>query len=259
MVKRDDLLTLADDRARAEAARRGLDEYGTEHLIAETKAIVDDFFDGITWEKVEDNVIKSLDSLRAWRHRMPEDQESDWRYMRISRSELQDAAERYLNRPWLHCREMDWLVVDVLLYAEYQATLDFLRVRMTPMSRYLAGKLRTTSAAAWSFAWRGLVTSVKWAIWIAVAIITAAVAAPVGPIALVAVTAAWLLWKWRTRNRLNTLLATMLRTYAHLSTVSQGWQLLWQELDDSRKKGAVWDGIVYRLVEDRMRTPGVTA
>ena len=190
MVRRDDLLRLADDRARAEAARRRLDEYDTVDLIDEAKAIIDDFFDAVTWEKVENNVIKSRDALRIWRHRTLEDQENDWRHMGFSRFELQHAAERYLNRPWLHCREIDWLVVNVLLYAEYQATLDFLRIQMMPLSRYIAGQLGTRSAGAWSVALRGVVTAVKWTIWTGVAVVVTAVAGLVGPIALVAVTAA---------------------------------------------------------------------
>ncbi len=45
----------------------------------------------------------------------------------------------------------------------------------------------------------------------------------------------------------------MITTYAALSTVSNSWQVVWDELKKSREAGAVWDGIVYRLVEERMR------
>jgi hypothetical protein len=255
MVKRDDLLRFVDDRARGEASRRGLDEYGTEDLIDEAKAIVDGFFEGLIWETVENGVTQSRDSLRIWRHRTTSDQENDWRYMTFARAELQHVAERYLDRPWLHCREIDWLIVNVLTYAEYQATLDTFRANVMPFTRYFAGKLGTTSSAAWSITWRVLVTGGKWAIWCGLAVVAAIVAAPAGPIALVVVTAGWLFRKWRARNKLNAILAAMLRTYSHLSTVSQGWEALWQELNYSRGQGAVWDGIVYHLVEDRMRTP----
>lgn len=239
MVTRDDLLRLVGDRARDEASQRGLDADRTDELVGEATAIVDDFFESLTWQRVENGVIKSRDSLRVWRHRTVSDEEDDWRHMGFARAELQNAAERYLDRPWLHCREIDWLVVDVLVYAEYQATLDFLRVRTTPLTRYLAKKLGTTSSSAWSIIWRVLVTSVKWAVWCGLAVVAALVASPAGPIALVTVTALWLVWKWRSRNRLNALLAAMLRAYAHLSTVSQGWQVVWQELNSSRKQGAV--------------------
>lgn len=258
MLKRATLLQLANERASAQANTQELDESRTDDLVAEAKAVVDDFFDSITWQAVENNVIKSRDPIDSWRHRTPEDQEQDWRYMSFSRSSLQGAAERYLDRPWLQSREMDWLVVDVLLYAEYQATLDFLRIGMMPMSRYIAGQLGTRSAVAWSSAWRGLMTGLKWLLWTALFTAAAAAMSPVGPIAVVVVTVAWLLWKWRTRRRLNALLAVMRRTYAHLSTVSQGWRVLWQELNDSRTRGAVWDGVVYRLVEERMRTSNAT-
>lgn len=254
MVKRKDLLDRADGQARAEARRRRLDEYDTADLIAEAKAVVDDFFDSITLEKVEKNVIKSRDPVDFWRHRAASDEEDDWRHMAFARADLQDAAQRYLDRPWLYSREMDWLIVDVLVYAEYQATLDFLRIRMMPFSRYIASQLGTTPVVAWSFVWRGLVTALKWAIWGGVMFLAAVFAAPVGPVILIAITAAWFFWKWKTKARLAGLLATMFRTYAHLNTVSHSWQVFWLELDRSRKEGAVWDGIVYRLVEDRMRT-----
>jgi len=49
-------------------------------------------------------------------------------------------------------------------------------------------------------------------------------------------------------------MAAMIATYVTLNTVSQSWQVVWEALKKSRDAGAVWDGIVYRLVEERIRS-----
>lgn len=253
MVRKDDLLKYVSEQARIEAKKRNLDEYPTENLVSEATEIVDDLFMSITWEKVEGDVIKSIDPVTSWRHRGANDMESDWRYMHFSRAELQNAAERYLERPWLHCRELDWLIVNALIYAECQATLDLFRSRIMPLSRYISKKAGSIKWQISSGLWRSIVFLVKWLIWIGVFAATLWFA-PIAPVAWIGITVLWQWRKWKVQKKINDLMAAMIATYATLSTVSQSWQVVWEELKKSRDAGAVWDGIVYRLVEERTRS-----
>lgn len=253
MVRKDDLLKYVSKHARMEANKRNLDEHATDALVSEATDIVDVLFMSITWEKVEGDVIKSLDPVTSWRHRGPNDMESDWRYMHFSRADLQNAAERYLERPWLHCRELDWFIVNALTYAECQATLDFLRANIMPLSRYMARKLDSIKWLISSGLWRSIVFLVKWVLWLGVFAATFQFA-PVAPIAWIGITVSWQWRKWKTLKKINDLMTAMIATYANLSSVSQSWQVVWDELKKSRDAGAVWDGIVYRLVEERMRS-----
>jgi len=253
MVRKDDLVRYVSERARMEAKTRNLDEYATGELVSEATDIVDDLFTSITWEKVEGDQIKSIDPVTSWRHRGANDMESDWRYMHFSRAELQNAAERYLERPWLHCRELDWLIVNALTYAECQATLDFFRSRIMPLSRYISKKAGSIKWQISSGLWRSIVFLVKWLLWIGVFAATFHFA-PVAPVAWVGVTVLWQWRKWKAQKKINDLMAVMIATYTTLNTVSQSWPVVWDELKKSRDAGAVWDGIIYRLVEERIRS-----
>ena len=251
--EKDDLLKYVSEQARLEAQKRRLDEYAAEDLVSEAADIVEDLFTAITLETVEGDVIKSTDPITTWRHRGVNDMESDWQYMHFSRADLQNAAERYMKRSWIHCRELDWLIVNALVYAECQATFDFFRSRMMPISRYISKKAGSTKWQISSGIWRSMVFLVKWLLWIGV--LTAAYQfSPVAPIVWIGITALWQWRKWKAQKKVNDIMAAMIATYAALSTVSQSWQVVWGELKKSREAGAVWDGIVYRLVEERMHS-----
>lgn len=253
MVRKDDLLKYVSEQARLEAQKRKLDEYATEDLVSEATDIVEDLFMAITWETVEGDVIKSTDPVTTWRHRGVNDMESDWRYMHFSRADLQNAAERYMERFWIHCRELDWLIVNALVYAECQATLDFFRSRIMPLSRYISKKAGSIKWQISSGVWRSIVFLVKWLFWLGV-LAVAFQFSPVAPIVWIGITVLWQWRKWKAQKKFDDIMAAMIATYAALSTVSQSWQVVWEELKKSRDAGAVWDGIVYRLVEERIHS-----
>jgi len=253
MVRKDDLLENAAEMARTEAKRRSLDGYAIGDLIDEAAEIIDDLFMSITVEKVEGDVIKSSDPVTYWRHRVASDMESDWQNMQFSRADLQNAAERYLDRPWLHCRKLDWFIVNVLIYAEYQATLEFFSIRTMPFSRYISKKMGSIKWQISSEIWRTIVFLVKWLIWLGVIVLTFQFA-PVGPVVWTGITVLWQWRKWKAQKKINDIMTSMIATYSTLGTISQSWQVVWDELKKSRDIGAVWDGIVYRLVEERIRS-----
>jgi hypothetical protein len=42
------------------------------------------------------------------------------------------------------------------------------------------------------------------------------------------------------------------------NTVSQSYNLVWEELLRSKNDGAVWDGILFKLAEERKNSPNGT-
>jgi len=253
MVLKNDLLKYVSEQAEMEANRRSLDEYATKNLIAEATEIINDLFMSITVEKVEGYVIKSIDPVTNWRHREADDRESDWQKIHFKRADLQNAAERYLGRPWLHCRELDWFIVNALMYAQYQATLDFVLLHNRPFTRYLSKKTGVLKWRVSSAVWRSIVLIAKWLLWLGIFALTFRFV-PVGPVAWTALTVLWSWQKWKALKKTHDLMASMIATYETLRTVSPNWQVVWNTLKKSRDAGVVWDGIVDRLVEERMHT-----
>lgn len=247
-VTKNTLIAEAEQNAGMEASRRGLDKWDTESLVDDARAIVSDIFDNIF---VEDSSSKVPEPVTHWRHRTPQDIETDWREMSFGRDEIRSAAERYADSPWLQSRILDWLILNVLTYAEFQATLDVVRARTMPATRYIASKTGSTKGTLASALWRGAIFILKWSIWF-IAFAVSFEAAPYGPVAILATTGWWLWRRISARSKVNDILMSMQGTYAAFSSVSHSWTVIWEELKRSREKGAVWDGVVYRLVELRM-------
>ncbi len=244
------LLKQSKEKAELEAARREASEYETEDLVNQAQDIVEDIFYALDWTNVEDGIIKSNDPITEWHNRSLDDIENDWKYLSISRAEIQNAAERYLERPWLRSKYIDWLILNVLTYAEYQATFNVVRSKLQPLSLYIAQKSDSKLGLFASIVWRIFVFIFKWLIWLSL-FVASFIIAPYGPIAIGGITAWWIWRKISAKRKIEELMASMFSTYSGFATLSQSWTLVWDELIKSRDKGAVWDGVVYRLVEDR--------
>jgi hypothetical protein len=252
MVSKEDLLKYATDQAIEEANRRHLDSLATKELLAEAREIIEDIFLSINWTKAQRDTANSKNSLATWRHRTVDDRESDWRYLSFAKTELQHAAERYLQASWLHCQTLDWLVLNTLTYGDYLAMLDTIRARTMPLSRYQSRKSGKANFRVLAELWRAALLILKITAWF---IIFAAVspASPIGPLLWIALTGWWLWRKWAIRKRNTAILKAMFSTYTTLSTTYQGWPRMWEELKKSQELGALWNSLVYRLVEEKMQ------
>jgi len=175
--------------------------------------------------------------------------------MRFSREEMINAAERYMEMPWIHCRELDWLILNMLVYAELQATLDSFRVNSMFLFSYVSKKAGDTKFNILMTILKSVAFLVKWSIWLAIIFVSVEISSFATGI-LAAITVFWQWKKWKVRQKINNVMSEMIRTYSSLSTISQSWLVVWEQLKKSRDVGAVWDGIVYRLVEERLSTLG---
>ncbi|ABA56761.1 hypothetical protein Noc_0231 [Nitrosococcus oceani ATCC 19707] len=252
MVTKAELLTQTAQQASIEANKRHLNDSATEQLQAEAQAIVKDIFRSIGWENSENVPEIPPNPLTAWHHRTLNDRELDWRNLNFAQEELQQAAGRYLRAPWLHCRELDWLVLNTLIYGDYLAALDTIRARTMPFSRYQSRKSGKTGFRVLTEAWRGALLLLKIAAWF---IIFAAVspASPLGPLIWIGMTGWWLWRKWMIRRKNNALLKSMFSAYGALSPTHLDWPRIWEGLEKSQALGAVWNNMIYPLVEMRMQ------
>ena len=91
----------------------------------------------------------------------------------------------------------------------------------------------------------------KWLLWLGVLVIAFEFSS-FAAIIWIGFTAFWQWRRWKAQKKLDDVMMAMIATYAALSTISQSWQVVWEELKKSRDAGAVWDGIVYRIVEERI-------
>lgn len=243
MVVKQILLNDIEAKATAEAVCRGLSSYAASDLTCEGSDIVEDFFAHITWTEVADGIIQSKDSVTEWHHRQPHDFENDWKYLEFDREGLRNAAERYLERSWMQCSKMDWLILNVLTYAEYQAFVDQVRSRTMRLEDYVSLRTGGKVKSGTSFGVLGLV--------IAIVLGLAWLWPPLG--VAYATGVYWQKWKQRkARQKIVALTKSMSATYSTFNTVSQSWKLVWDELLKGREQGVVWDGIVFRLAESRM-------
>lgn len=251
MITKAELLKQAAQQASIEASKRHLDTSAAKQLQAEAQAIVEDIFRSIRWRKAESIPETPLKSLAAWHHRAVDEQELDWRHLSFAQEELQQAAERYLQAPWLYCPELDWLLLNTLVYGDYLTTLDVVRARTMPFSRYQSRKSGNTSFRVLAEMWRAALLVLKITAWF---IIFAAVspASPTGPLIWIGITGWWLWRKWAIRKRNHTLLKSMRSTYGVLSTISHNGLEIREKLKKSQELGAGWNSMVHPLVEERM-------
>jgi hypothetical protein len=251
MISKASLLKDIREKAQLEAKKRMLDEYETSDLVSSAEQMVEDFFGAITWTKVVGGTIQSKDSVDTWHHRQYHEFDSDWRCLEIDRHELQAIADRYLEMPWMSCSKMDWLILNVLTYAEYQGFVDALRSRTLSIEDYVSLRVGRVKSLG-SKVTNSIIFALKWVLWVAIVCGLFWVWWPLGVCWLVYV--GWGAWKRRAAlKKISYVMQSLGGTYSTLSTVSQSWTIVWDQLNKSRSDGVVWDGVVYRLVEDRMK------
>lgn len=159
-----------------------------------------------------------------------------------SRAELKGATADYVNRmAWLHCREFNWLLANLLLYAEVSATASAFGAGWM----WEKGKLR--------FKWivfRAVIALGVWGIWLAIPVGLLVAELPWVAGGWVVLTALRQGLLWRARRIRGQLLASMISTYESTNTMDLSWTVVWELLTRSRDLGAVWDQELYQLVEN---------
>ena len=233
----------------------------TQSQRAVAQKIVDRVFDSMRRANVQSGIVQGYSTPDEWRHRTPNDVESDLSYLEIHRAEVIAALSDYLADSSLRTREIDWLFLNLLTYSEYIATLAEVRKKLLGVDAYIKSLHPPKSEHVPSVS--GLVSR-PWQT--AIAACAVALSYVVHPALAVVVGALSLYWHWQRKHglaKIDSLLIVMLKTYGSFNTVDLSWLHVSRVLEQSRVAGAVWDASLFKLAEVRqgpaqIATPSAT-
>jgi hypothetical protein len=213
--------------------------------------IVNDIFDSLRFTTVRNNLVEGTSTLDEWKHRSIDEIETDWAWLEIDRSRLQNALERYLDLNSIRSKNMDWLFIDVLTYAEYIATIDVVRRQLLDSEKFIKQKGGATGKSHNFDVGKMLKRWWHWPLNIIILSLSF-VFFPIGPL----VFSAYIAWRIFRKNKriekINGIFESMLQTYQSINTASLGWQSFQNSLNLSKERGAIWDSSVFNLVERRI-------
>ncbi|OGB32493.1 MAG: hypothetical protein A3F78_20795 [Burkholderiales bacterium RIFCSPLOWO2_12_FULL_61_40] len=212
--------------------------------------IVNDVFDSLQWTSVSGSIVQNVAALDEWRHRSLSDIEKDWAYLEFDRNKILVALSRYLDQEHFKSKRLDWLFLNVLVYAEYIATIDEVRRRLLGVDAFVMMKIRPIDQHTYDV--HPLLK--KWWHW-PLALAAVAISFTLHPVATLlpigAITAG-IYKRNKAVGKINLTLHSMLTTYLSLNTFDLGWGNVKETLKESKNAGAIFDSSVFSLVERRI-------
>ncbi len=214
--------------------------------------LVDQVFGSLRLMNVKEGIVQDFSSPDEWRHRTTQDIETDLAYLEIHRPGISSALSDYLADNSLHTKEIDWLFLNLLTYAEYVATVAEVRKKLMGVEGYIKslhppkGDHIPSISRLTSRPWQTLLASG-----------TTLLALLVHPALAAGVGAFCVYGYWKRKKGIkeaDNVLYAMFITYASFNTVDFSWSHVSRTLEDSRQKGAIWDASVFKLAEVRQRT-----
>jgi hypothetical protein len=198
---------------------------------------------------VQAGIVQDYSTPEEWHHRTTQDVEADLAYLEVHRPAILTALSDYLADDSLRTREIDWLFLNLLTYAEYIATVTEIRKKLLGIDAYIkslhpprADHTPSISALA-SRPWHTVIASGATALSL---VVHPALAFGVGALSLY-----WYLKRKKNTEKIDSLLSAMLRTYASFNTVDVSWSHVSRALEQSHLEGAVWDASLFKLAEAR--------
>ena len=220
-----------------------------EDQRSQVEHILDEVFGSLRWAKVSGGQVEEITHLESWKHRSASEIEADLAYLEINRASVLSALSEYLSNDSIASAQLDWLFLNLLTYAEYNATLSEVRKSLMGIDRYIKSLLppKTTHITDIS-----VFTKRLWHIPVSLTFV--GIAWLVHP-ALGAIVVAYLLYimykKRKVVEKLNATLMGMLQTYLSFNTTDVSWSQVASMLEKSRDSGAIWDASIFALIEKR--------
>ncbi|MDD3020393.1 MAG: hypothetical protein PHX61_05355 [Alphaproteobacteria bacterium] len=226
--------------------------------ICETTPPLDKIFGCAYWpiKKEKGNYISTPEAY-CWQHRNKvflEDALKRWHTdADFNRDELREGVAEYIRDPDLQDDWLDWYCADLLCFMELFSTIKDTRIQVHGQLAHMFQNV----GGSQSHLIQMVIFIFKWAVWlfylvwifekgdeVAYATVTVLM---LGTIYVQYVK----LSLWRKRSKI---IEAMYRVYAVLQTPTFSWNVLWREMEDARKLGAIWDGEFWRLVEMRIKS-----
>ncbi|HRQ62078.1 MAG TPA: hypothetical protein PLO23_11320 [Alphaproteobacteria bacterium] len=220
------------------------------YTVCESAHPLDDLFSCVSLR--DERAGKNTSGKFRWRHQENNNIANELKrdHFHFNRDKLREGVSEYLKNPDLQDEWLDWYCADLLCFTELVSTIKETRIQVHGQ---LAHMLRGVGGSQ-SHLIQGAIFLAKWAVWIlflfylfaqdgsinqafAVFCVLGTVYVQYGKFSL-----------WRKRSKI---IDAMFRVYAVLHTPTFSWDVLWREMEDARKLGAIWDGEFWRLVEIR--------
>jgi hypothetical protein len=204
---------------------------------AVAQKVVDRVFDSMRRLNVQSGIVQDYSTPDEWRHRTTQDVESDLSYLEIHRPEILAALSDYLADCSLRTREIDWLFLNLLTYAEYIATLAEVRKKLLGVDAYIKSLHPPKSEHIPSIA---ALASRPWQTVIAAGAV--ALSFVLHPALAIVVGAVFFYWHWQRKigiANIDSLLTVMLSTYGSFNTVDLSWLHVSRTLEQSRLEGCI--------------------
>lgn len=260
-VSRDELINKMSLLASDEASRRKLSDWETEDLESDSKYVISEIFDSLVYRK-KTNKSSDFDYLDYWSHRTRSMQEDDWKLLGIDRGRIQQAVKIYLENEWMHNSKTDWLIVNVLNYAELIGFKESMKANLLSSAEYLEKKLDYLP----EYKNAKQLRPIKNILWkLSSLLFVGLILYLVGfyfELPILAIVIGILLIIWEIFSRLRN--AKVLRkiaemndelesTYDTCANLNMSWDLIWDSMIKSKEKMVVWDNLVFSLVETRRK------
>jgi hypothetical protein len=237
-------------------ALQDLLQFVREDQQDQAQRIFERIFDSLMWTRVVEGKVENISPLKQWTHRQPVEVESDLAYLEINRPDILLALSEYLENPGLASKKGDWLFLNVLTYAEYVSTVSEIRKKLMGIERYVKSlfppkKEHLTNISA--FAHR------SWHLPVFIAVV--AIGWAIHPVAGALVTGYGMFSSYRQRKaraQVNAKMTSMLQTYLSFNTTDLSWRQVNTRLEQSRASGAIWDGSLFALAEQRSGVSNAT-
>jgi hypothetical protein len=261
-VSRKELLKVMKELASIEASKRTLDEWEIENLEYEAIEVIYDIFDSLRYKK-KNKKADDYESLEGWPHRSSSNYEDDWKLLGIDRTRIQIGVKNYLNNDWMHNTKTDWLILNVLNYAELQAFKEFTRANILSPGEYLEKKMDYLPRYKNAHLFRPfknllykLFALFIWAL-ILVYLIAYYLDLPIVSIIVGVLVVIWDIFakikRTKDKRKIRDIQDEIESTYNVCANLNMSWDLIWDSMIKSKDKMVVWDNLVYSLVEKRRK------
>lgn len=236
--------------------RQGTDSEAIQRTLSDAYAVcesahpLDNLFSCVSWR--DESAGKNNAGKFRWRHQENNNIANQLKrdHFHVDRDTLREGVAEYLKNPALQDEWLDWYCADLLCFSELFSTIKETRIQVHGQIAYMLRGL----GGSQSHLIQNAIFLAKWAIWILFLLYLFAQDGSTNQWFAVFCVLGTIYVQyekfslWRKRRKI---IDAMFRVYAVLHTSTFSWNVLWREMEDSRKLGAIWDGEFWRLVEMR--------